>query len=135
MPGVLGCRPLRRTIQVCLGFDLGFGISDLGFLSTIYDIELNSSDFTICFLVLTYSSANFKSAFRNRRPGGPSASPCPSAIGLASGECRAGSHGGQARPSSSRSLRSAQARTASGICDKRVPRCMVWPKQFMKHPG
>ncbi len=72
-PCVLGCRPLRRTIQVGLGFDLGFGISDLGFLSTINDIELNSSDFTICFLVLTYSSANFKSAIRipqssTRRP-------------------------------------------------------------------
>ncbi len=64
-PCVLGCRPLRRTIQVRLGFDLGFGISDLGFLSTIGDIELNSSDLTICSLVLANSSANFKSAFRN----------------------------------------------------------------------
>ena len=40
LPGVLGCRPLRRTVQVRLGFDFGFGISDLGFLSTIDDIEL-----------------------------------------------------------------------------------------------
>ena len=38
LPGVLGCRPLRRTIQVRLGFDLGFGIWDLGFLTIIYDI-------------------------------------------------------------------------------------------------
>jgi 3-hydroxymyristoyl/3-hydroxydecanoyl-(acyl carrier protein) dehydratase len=40
IPGVLGCRPLRRTVQVRLGFDLGFRISDLGFLSTIDDIKL-----------------------------------------------------------------------------------------------
>jgi len=48
LPGVLGCSfgfaqdrlPLRRTVQVRLGFDFGFGISDLGFLSTIDDIEL-----------------------------------------------------------------------------------------------
>ena len=32
--------PLRRTVQVRLGFDLGFRISDLGFLSRIDDIEL-----------------------------------------------------------------------------------------------
>jgi hypothetical protein len=24
LPGVLGCRPLRRTVQVRLGFDFGF---------------------------------------------------------------------------------------------------------------
>jgi hypothetical protein len=40
LPGVLWCRTLRRTVQVRLGFDLGFRISDLGFLSTINDIEL-----------------------------------------------------------------------------------------------
>ena len=34
LPGVLGCGTLRRTIQVSLGFDLGFRISDLGFLTT-----------------------------------------------------------------------------------------------------
>ena len=28
LPGVLGCRLLRRTVQVRLGFDLGFRISD-----------------------------------------------------------------------------------------------------------
>ena len=27
-PGVLGCRPLRRTVQVRLGFDFGFRILD-----------------------------------------------------------------------------------------------------------
>ena len=65
LPGVLGCRPLRRTVQVRLGFDLGFRILDLGFLTTIDDIELNSSDFAICSLVLTSFSANFQSAFPN----------------------------------------------------------------------
>ena len=53
LPAVLGCRPLRRTVQVRLGFDLGFRISDLGFFTTIDDIELNNSDFAICSLVLT----------------------------------------------------------------------------------
>ena len=57
--------PLRRTVQVRLGFDLGFRISDLGFLTTIDDIELNSSDFAICSLVFTSFSANFQSAIRN----------------------------------------------------------------------
>ena len=74
--------PARRTVQVRLGFDLGFRIcpsdshpsggfpvSDLGFLTTIDDIELNSSDFAIRFLVLRSFSVNFQSAFRNRRPG------------------------------------------------------------------
>jgi len=56
---------LRRTVQVRLGFDLGFRISDLGFLTTIDDIELNSSDFAICSLLLTSFSANSQSAFRN----------------------------------------------------------------------
>ena len=65
LPGVLGCRPLRRTVQVRLGFDLGFRISDLRFLTTIDDIELNSSDFAICSLVFTSFSANFQSAIRN----------------------------------------------------------------------
>ena len=40
LPVVLGCRTLRRTSQVRLGSNLGFGILDLGFLSTIDDIEL-----------------------------------------------------------------------------------------------
>ena len=75
--------PLRRTVQVRLGFDLGFRIcpldshpsggfpvSDLGFLTTIDDIELNSLDFAIRFLVLRSFSVNFQSVFRNRRPGG-----------------------------------------------------------------
>jgi hypothetical protein len=35
LPGVLGCRPLRRTIQVRLAFDCGFRISDLGFMMKI----------------------------------------------------------------------------------------------------
>ena len=30
LPGVLGCRLLRRTVQVRLGFDFGFGILDFG---------------------------------------------------------------------------------------------------------
>jgi hypothetical protein len=38
LPGVLGCRVLRRTVQVRLGFDFGFWILDLGFLRTINDI-------------------------------------------------------------------------------------------------
>ena len=54
LPGVLGCQPLRRTVQVRLGTNPAV-----------------------------------------RLPDGPPASPC--------------SHGGQARPSSSRSLSSAQA--------------------------
>jgi hypothetical protein len=68
--GILGCRLLQRTVRVRLGFDLGFRISDLGFLTTIDDIELNSADFAICSLLLTSFSANFQSAFRNRRPSG-----------------------------------------------------------------
>ena len=71
--GVLGCSfgyaqdklTLRRTVQFRLGFDLGFGISDLGFFNTIDDIELNSSDIAICSLVLTNFSASFQSAVRN----------------------------------------------------------------------
>jgi len=48
-------------------------ISDLGFLTTIYDIELNSS---VWAFVLWFSGAfqqifNPQSAFRNRRSGGP----------------------------------------------------------------
>jgi hypothetical protein len=50
LPGVLGCRLLRRTVQVRLGFDLGFRISDLGFLTTIYNIQFSISDFAICSL-------------------------------------------------------------------------------------
>ena len=56
--------PLRRTVQVRLGFDLGFRILNLGFLPTIDDIELNSSDFAICSPVLMSFSANFQSAIR-----------------------------------------------------------------------
>ncbi len=65
LPGVLGRRTLRRTAQVRLGFDLGFRISDLGFLTTMDNIELNSSDFAIRSLVLRSFSVNFQSAFRN----------------------------------------------------------------------
>ena len=65
LSGVLGCRTLRRSVQVRLGFDLGFGISDLGFLSTIDDIELSNSDIAICSLVQTNFSASFQSAIRN----------------------------------------------------------------------
>jgi hypothetical protein len=42
-----------------------FRILDVGFFSTIDDMELNISDFAICFLVRISSSANFHSAFRN----------------------------------------------------------------------
>jgi hypothetical protein len=69
-PGVLGRWTLRRTVQVRFGFDLGFRISDPGFLTTIDDFELNSSNFAICSLSLTSFSANFQAAFRNRRSGG-----------------------------------------------------------------
>jgi hypothetical protein len=55
LPAVLRSWLLRRTVQVRLGFDFGFWISDLGFLATIDNIELNSSDFTIC----TQSLTNF----------------------------------------------------------------------------
>jgi hypothetical protein len=72
LPGVLGCSfdfaqdrlPLRHTVQVRLGFDFGFWISDLGFLTVIYDTELNGSDFTIRSLALTRFSVNFQSEFR-----------------------------------------------------------------------
>ena len=64
LPGVLGYRTLRRTVQVRLGLDLGFRILDFGFLTAIDDIELNSSDFAI------FTIRNPESAFRNRRPGG-----------------------------------------------------------------
>jgi hypothetical protein len=121
LPGVLGCSfdfaqdrlPLRRTVQVRLGFDLGFRISDLGFLTEIDDIELNSSDFAIRSLVpirslvLTSSSVNFQSAIHN--PHSAIVDPV-------------------ARPSSSRSLCSAQSR-------KRVPSFVVSRQQFMKYPG
>jgi len=62
-PGVLGYRTLRRTVQVRLGFDLGFRISDLGFLTIIDDIELYSSDFAIRSLVLRSFLAYFQSEF------------------------------------------------------------------------
>jgi hypothetical protein len=55
--------PLRRTVWVRLGFDLGFLISDLGFLTIIDDIELYSSDFAIRSLVLRSFLAYFQSAF------------------------------------------------------------------------
>ena len=71
LPGVLGCRPLRRTVQVRLGFDFGFGISDLGFLSTIDDIELTVqiSPFVLGSheLFSKFSIRIPQSAFRNRR--------------------------------------------------------------------
>ncbi len=65
LPGVLGCRTLRRTVQVRLGFDFGFWILDLGFLTTIDDIELKNSDLAIRSLVRTSFSENFQSAIRN----------------------------------------------------------------------
>jgi hypothetical protein len=65
LPGVLGCRLLRRNLQVRLGFDFGFWISDLGFLATRDDIERNSSDFTMCFQSLKNFYASFQSTFRN----------------------------------------------------------------------
>ena len=119
LPGVLGPRTLRRTVQVRLGFDLKFRILDLGFLTTIDGIEFNSSDFAICSLVLTSFSVNFQSAFRN--PHSAIVNPVARPPRL-SEQAR---DGGQARPSSSRSLRSAQSR-------KRVPSCVVSRQQFMK---
>jgi len=54
-----GVGPLRCTVQVRLGLEFGFGISDIGFLTTIDEVELNSADFAICFLLLKSFSANF----------------------------------------------------------------------------
>ena len=120
LPGVLGCGHLRRTIQVRLGFDFRFRILDLGFFTTIDDIELNISDFAICFLVRISSSANFHSAFRN--PHSAIVNPVARPPRL-SEQAR---DGGQAHPSSSRSLRSAQSR-------KRVPSFVVSRQQCMKY--
>ena len=63
-------RTLRRTVQVRLGFDFGFWISDLGFLITIDDIELTIQISPFVNLVFMSFSANFQSAIYNRRPGG-----------------------------------------------------------------
>jgi hypothetical protein len=93
-PGVLGRRLLRRTIQVRLGFEFGFWISDLGFLATIDNITPNSSDFTICSQSLTNIFASFQSAFRNP----PSAIVYPVARPPRLSE--QARDGGQARPSS-----------------------------------
>jgi hypothetical protein len=41
LPGVLGCRLLRRTIQVRLGFNFGFRISDFGFKNGNTKLEFN----------------------------------------------------------------------------------------------
>jgi hypothetical protein len=79
LPGVLGCRPLRRTVQVRLGTNPAVP-----------------------------------------RDGCPVARPP-----RLSEQAR---DGGQARPSSSRSLRSAKSR-------KRVPSFVVSRQQFMKYPG
>jgi hypothetical protein len=38
LPGVLGYRPLRRTLQVRLGFDFGFRISDFCLQLTISNV-------------------------------------------------------------------------------------------------
>jgi hypothetical protein len=54
---------LRGTVRVRFGFDLGFRVFDLEFLTAIDDIELNSADFAICSLILTSFSANFQAAF------------------------------------------------------------------------
>jgi hypothetical protein len=107
LTGVLGCRPLRRTVQVRLGFDFGFRISNLGFITAIDDTELNSLDFAIRSPVLTSFLVDFQSAFRI--PNFAIVDPV-------------------ARPSYSRSLRSAQSR-------KRVPSFVASPQQFMKYPG
>ena len=67
--GVLSCEhsDFGRCGSAILGFStprLRSWISDLGFLTTIADIELNSSDFSIRSLVLKSFSVNFQSAFR-----------------------------------------------------------------------
>ena len=65
-PGVLGCLTRRRTVQVRLGLEFGFGISDLGSLTTTDDVEHNTSDFAICSLVLKSFLANFQSTIHIR---------------------------------------------------------------------
>ena len=67
LPGVLGSRTLRRTVQVRLGFDFGFWISDLGFLSTVNDIELTvqMSRFVLRFSQAFQQIFIPQSAFRN----------------------------------------------------------------------
>ena len=50
--------------------DFGFRISDLGFLSTIGDVELTIQISPLAVSVLTSFSANFQSAMRNGTPGG-----------------------------------------------------------------
>jgi len=59
--------PLRRTVQVRLGFDFGFWISDLGFLSTVNDIELTvqMSRFVLRFSQAFQQIFIPQSAFRN----------------------------------------------------------------------
>jgi hypothetical protein len=64
LPGVLGCRLLRRTVQVRLGLDFGFRILDFGFLTTINDMKLTSSDFASFCLILMDFSRDFQSAIR-----------------------------------------------------------------------
>ena len=104
--GVLGYRLLRRTIQGTPR--LLFWISDLGFLTTIDDIELCSSDFAICSPVLKSLRANFQSAFRN--PHSAIADPVARPPRLSPPEA---DDGGQARPSSwSRDINSSNIRAS-----------------------
>ena len=70
LPGVLESRTLRRTVQVRLGFDFEFWISDLGFLSTIDDIKLTVRISPFVVWVRTSFSVNFQSAIYNRPSGG-----------------------------------------------------------------
>ncbi|MDH3801166.1 MAG: hypothetical protein OEU80_03660 [Deltaproteobacteria bacterium] len=112
LPGVLGSRTLRRTVQVRLGFDFGFWISDLGFLSTVNDIELTvqMSRFVLRFSQAFQQIFIPQSAFRN-----PHSS------------TRWHAHLIRAR--------SAQSCTASGIYDKRVPIFTVSRHRFVNYPG
>ncbi|MGB6376139.1 MAG: hypothetical protein WBG24_05390 [Syntrophobacteria bacterium] len=117
--------PLRRTVQVRLGFDFGFWIcpsdshpsggfpvSDLGFLSTVNDIELTvqMSRFVLRFSQAFQQIFIPQSAFRN-----PHSS------------TRWHAHLIRAR--------SAQSCTASGIYDKRVPIFTVSRHRFVNYPG
>ena len=116
----------------------GFPVSDLGFLSTVNDIEFTVQ---ISRFVLRFSRA-FQQIFISQ-----SAFVDP----VARPPRLSARDGGQARPSNLRSLRSVPHRTASGIYDKRVPGFTVSRQQlklpaasygectrysiFMKYPG
>ena len=63
LPGVLGCRPLRRTVLVRLGFDFRFWILDLGFW-----VQLMISNLQFRFRDLFFDSHELFSRFSFRNP-------------------------------------------------------------------